>query len=161
VNNKLFAFRNILEGMMSYIALKVAWGLLIPMPILVLTSPLWWGVLPQNVQDDWNKIDLNPSTTSIYWLVGISVISISIGLFLRWLAFGVLSNNRMRMIILASLVAVLGIFNAGAAMVQIYIFYFDPSPSMPHYAFKYGVVAIFNFMAVAGFLWLILSKKKN
>lgn len=158
MSDKPLAFRRIFEGTISYITLKGAWALLVPIPILVLSSPIWWDILPLSLR---NEPDIDPSTTSIYWLVGIAGISIAVGFFSRWLAFGILSDNRIRMIIFASLVAVLGIFNAGITIVQIYILYFDPRLFMPHYAVKHGVSATFEFLALVGLLWLLFSKKKN
>ncbi|PTR05354.1 hypothetical protein C8R32_12318 [Nitrosospira sp. Nsp5] len=158
MNDKTFDFRKIFEGMMSYLYLTSGWWFLVPGPVLVLSSPSWWFRLPLSVR---NEIGIDSSTISIYWLIGIAVISVALGFFLRGLAFGILSENRFRIIICASLSALFGLVSLGLTAIWIAIFYFDQDSFDLSSAVMHGVFATSQFLIVAGFLWLIYSKKKN
>ncbi|SCX77293.1 hypothetical protein SAMN05216308_101107 [Nitrosospira sp. Nsp13] len=158
MNDKTFDFRKIFEGMMSYLYLKSGWWFLVPGPVLVLSSPSWWFRLPLSVR---NEIGIDSLIISIYWLIGIAVISVALGFFLRGLAFGILSENRFRIIICASLSALFGLVSLGLTAIWIAIFYFDQDSFDLSSAVMHGVFATSQFLIVAGFLWLIYSKKKN
>lgn len=158
MNDKPSNFRKLFQGMMSYLYLKSGWGFLVPVPVLVLSSPSWWFILPLIIR---NEVGIDPSTISIYWLIGVAVISVALGFFLRWLAFGILSENRFRIIICSSLAALFGLVFLGSTAVWIAIFYFDHDSFDLSSAVIYGVSAASQFLILAGFLWLTYSKKKN
>ncbi|SCX76918.1 hypothetical protein SAMN05216308_10174 [Nitrosospira sp. Nsp13] len=94
------------------------------------------------------------------WLIGLAVISVAIGFFLRWLAFGILADNRLRIGVCVAYTAVLGILHFLLSTGEILVSY-NSVDFRPGNAMKDGLSAVFEFLTLIGFLWLLLSKKKN
>jgi len=78
---------------------------------------------------------------------------------MRWLAFGILSGNRFRIWICASLTALSGAIYLGFTIVWVYAFYSDPEIFSISNTVKYGVKSLLQFVLSSGFLWLLFSKK--